>query len=105
MATAALLAAGGAMAPAVAASAAPTTQAPVTVGTHPTSRQRSHGAAVTELQRRLTALHYDVAGVDGDVGPATFHAVVNGLARDAKKPPALAGGFSLVQRWRWLATG
>lgn len=90
----ALLVAAGLAAPTTAASAAaPTTApskiAPVTVAAtgKPLLRQGSRGAAVTTLQRRLTALHYDVGGVDGIFGPSTHHAVVafqkvNGLARD-----------------------
>jgi hypothetical protein len=45
------------------------------------------GPDVRALQRRLTALHYDVAGVDGSFDYDTLHAVVafqkvNGLDRD-----------------------
>ncbi|SBT44715.1 L,D-transpeptidase family protein [Micromonospora narathiwatensis] len=66
-----------------------TSAAPVTLAAASQSvlRQGSKGTAVTTLQRRLTALHYDVGTVDGDFGPSTFHAVVafqkvNGLTRD-----------------------
>jgi peptidoglycan hydrolase-like protein with peptidoglycan-binding domain len=53
----------------------------------PTLRQGSRGSAVLTLQRRLTALHYDVGTVDGIFGPATYQGVVafqkvNGLGRD-----------------------
>lgn len=46
----------------------------------------SRGACVTTLQRRLVALHYDLAAPDGNFGPQTSHAVmafqkVNGLSR------------------------
>jgi N-acetylmuramoyl-L-alanine amidase len=54
---------------------------------NPVLRTGSHGAAVVRLQRRLTALHYDVGPIDGSFGPQTFHGVVafqkvNGLSRD-----------------------
>ncbi|MFE9955624.1 peptidoglycan-binding protein [Micromonospora sp. NPDC005299] len=72
-----------------ASAAGPTTGAAVTLAatSQPTLRQGSRGAAVTTLQTRLTALRYDVGGVDGIFGPSTHHAVVafqkvNGLARD-----------------------
>jgi N-acetylmuramoyl-L-alanine amidase len=59
----------------------------------PTLRLGSRGSAVTSLQNRLTALRYDVGGVDGVFGSATFHAVVafqkvNNLARDGIVGPA-----------------
>jgi peptidoglycan hydrolase-like protein with peptidoglycan-binding domain len=41
----------------------------------PTVRYGSRGATVTYLQQRLTALHYDVGGVDGVFGNNTLHAV------------------------------
>ena len=41
----------------------------------PILRLGSHGAAVVTLQQRLTALHYDVAGVDGVFGENTLHVV------------------------------
>ncbi|MFU8854185.1 L,D-transpeptidase family protein [Micromonospora sp. SL1-18] len=93
----ALLVAAGLAAPVTSASAAgPATSAPTAApvmtvaaatSSQPVLRQGSKGAAVTTLQRRLTALHYDVGGVDGAFGPSTFHAVVafqkvNGLSRD-----------------------
>ncbi|SCL48043.1 L,D-transpeptidase family protein [Micromonospora chersina] len=87
----ALLVAGLAV-PATAASAAPVAAngaAAVTLAAagQPTLRQGSRGAAVSALQARLTALRYDVGGIDGIFGPSTHHAVVafqkvNGLARD-----------------------
>ncbi|MEU5529047.1 L,D-transpeptidase family protein [Micromonospora chersina] len=73
------------------ASAAPAsaTGAAVTLAaaSQPMLRQGSRGAAVSALQARLTALRYDVGGVDGIFGPSTHHAVVafqkvNGLVRD-----------------------
>jgi N-acetylmuramoyl-L-alanine amidase len=59
----------------------------------PTLRQGSRGSAVTSLQRRLTALHYDLGTVDGVFGTETFHAVVafqkvNNLGRDGIVGPA-----------------
>ena len=67
------------------AATALTTQALAT--TQPVLRQGSRGTAVTNLQRRLAALHYDVGAADGIFGPSTYHAVVafqkvNGLTRD-----------------------
>src|SRR5262245_25846503 len=58
----------------------------------PVLRTGSRGAAVTTLQRRLVALHYDIGGVDGSFGSQTFHGVVafqkvNGLARDGVVGP------------------
>lgn len=52
-----------------------------------TLRSGMTGPDVRALQRRLTALHYDVAGVDGNFDFDTFHAVVafqkvQGLDRD-----------------------
>jgi Putative peptidoglycan binding domain/L,D-transpeptidase catalytic domain len=59
----------------------------------PTLRQGSRGSAVTSLQRRLTALHYDLGTVDGVFGAETFHAVVafqkvHNLGRDGIVGPA-----------------
>lgn len=59
----------------------------------PTLRQGSRGSAVTSLQRRLTALHYDLGPVDGVFGAETFHAVVafqkvHNLGRDGIVGPA-----------------
>ncbi|MCW3814004.1 L,D-transpeptidase family protein [Micromonospora sp. DR5-3] len=87
----ALLVAGLAVPATSASAAAPTTSTVATVTLAATSkpvlRQGSRGTAVSTLQRRLTALHYDVGGVDGIFGPSTHHAVVafqkvNGLTRD-----------------------
>ncbi|MFC0006351.1 L,D-transpeptidase family protein [Micromonospora siamensis] len=104
----ALATTGGLLLPVSTAQAAPRQQAPVVTQvatqvttelgatataryalatTQPTLRQGSRGAAVTTLQRRLAALHYDLGTIDGDFGPSTFHAVVafqkvNGLSRD-----------------------
>ncbi|MGY0003682.1 L,D-transpeptidase family protein [Micromonospora sp. I033] len=85
----ALLVAGLAVPATPAAAAGPTTGTTFTLAatSQPTLRQGSRGAAVTQLQTRLTALRYDVGGVDGIFGPSTHHAVVafqkvNGLARD-----------------------
>jgi peptidoglycan hydrolase-like protein with peptidoglycan-binding domain len=41
----------------------------------PTVRYGGQGADVTDLQQRLSALHYDVGGVDGVFGYNTMHAV------------------------------
>ncbi|MFG1609704.1 peptidoglycan-binding protein [Actinoplanes sp. NPDC049265] len=41
----------------------------------PTIRMGDRGAAVTYLQQRLTALRYDVGGVDGKFGSNTPHGV------------------------------
>jgi N-acetylmuramoyl-L-alanine amidase len=53
----------------------------------PVLRQGSSGAAVTYLQQRLVALHYDIGSVDGIFGSQTYHGVVafqkvNNLTRD-----------------------
>lgn len=66
--------------------AVPALTAAPAVGANPTLRQGSHGAAVLSLQRRLVALHYDLAAPDGTFGGQTYHAVVafqkvNGLSR------------------------
>jgi peptidoglycan hydrolase-like protein with peptidoglycan-binding domain len=58
-----------------------------TAAARPVLRQGSSGSAVTSLQRRLSALHYDVGPIDGQFGSQTFHAVVafqkvNNLGRD-----------------------
>ncbi|MFG3580495.1 L,D-transpeptidase family protein [Micromonospora chersina] len=73
----------------VATAPASATGAAVTLAAagQPMLRQGSRGAAVSALQARLTALRYDVGGVDGIFGPSTHHAVVafqkvNGLVRD-----------------------
>ncbi|MEU1837767.1 L,D-transpeptidase family protein [Micromonospora chersina] len=85
----ALLVAGLAVPATPASAAGPTTGVTVTLAaaSQPTLRQGSRGAAVSALQTRLTALRYDVGGVDGIFGPSTHHAVVafqkvNGLDRD-----------------------
>ncbi|MFG2107255.1 L,D-transpeptidase family protein [Micromonospora chersina] len=77
------------VAAAPASASGPATGAAVTLAaaSQPTLRQGSRGAAVSALQARLTALRYDVGGVDGIFGPSTHHAVVafqkvNGLVRD-----------------------
>ena len=66
--------------------AVPALTATPAAGAYPTLRQGSHGAAVLTLQRRLTALHYDMGSPDGTFGGQTYHAVVafqkvNGLSR------------------------
>lgn len=49
--------------------------APALAASRPTLQSGSSGAAVTALQRRLAALHYDVGAVDGAFGPSTLHGV------------------------------
>ncbi|MFR9775605.1 L,D-transpeptidase family protein [Micromonospora sp. MS34] len=78
----------------------------------PTLHQGARGAAVTTLQRRLTALHYDVGGVDGIFGPSTFHAVVafqkvNSLARDGIVGPRTWAALDhpVVPKPRYTHTG
>ena len=80
------MAAPAALLPATAAPAAALLPAALATS-QPTLRNGSRGAAVTTLQRRLVALHYDIGAVDGAFGPQTFHGVVafqkvNGLVRD-----------------------
>jgi peptidoglycan hydrolase-like protein with peptidoglycan-binding domain len=84
--------------PASASSAAATTASGAAHTTsaaaaRPTLKQGARGDAVVVLQYRLTALHYDVGGVDGVFGGDTFHAVVafqkvNNLGRDGVVGPA-----------------
>jgi N-acetylmuramoyl-L-alanine amidase len=61
------------------AAQAATARSPAAAGTvtaaQPTLRNGSRGAQVTRLQKRLVALHYDVAAVDGVFGHDTVHAV------------------------------
>lgn len=62
-------------------------QTSTTAAALPVLRQGSQGSAVVYLQRRLTALHYDVGPIDGIFGYSTYHGVVafqkvNGLVRD-----------------------
>jgi Putative peptidoglycan binding domain/L,D-transpeptidase catalytic domain len=58
----------------------------------PRLRLGDHGAAVLSLQRRLAALHYQIATPDGEFGSETHHAVVafqkvNHLDRDGVAGP------------------
>ena len=58
----------------------------------PTVKYGSHGSAVTYLQQRLVALHYDVGSVDGVLGYNTLHAVyafqkVQGISVDGVVGP------------------
>ena len=55
--------------------AAPALAGPPGLSGRPVLRPGSSGTAVTALQRRLAALHYDVGPVDGAFGPSTLHAV------------------------------
>lgn len=57
-------------------SAAASPAAALMAESQPTLRTGARGPAVVRLQDRLTALHYDVGGVDGIFGPNTYHAVV-----------------------------
>ncbi|MBY8874218.1 L,D-transpeptidase family protein [Micromonospora sp. PLK6-60] len=129
----ALAVAGSMFVPIGAAQAAPREQspaarqltAPVTTGVvttmnatatqalaQPTLKQGARGTAVTNLQRRLVALHYDVGAVDGDFGPSTFHAVVafqkvNGLGRDGVVGPKTWAALSkpVVPKPRYKHSG
>ena len=67
--------------------------APALAASRPVLRPGSSGAAVTALQRRLAALHYDVGRVDGTFGSSTLHGVcafqkVQGLGVDGVVGPA-----------------
>jgi peptidoglycan hydrolase-like protein with peptidoglycan-binding domain len=58
----------------------------------PTLSYGARGSAVVYLQQRLTALHYDVGGVDGVFGYSTLHAVyafqkVQGISVDGVVGP------------------
>jgi hypothetical protein len=77
-------------------------------------RSGSQGEAVTDLQRRLTALGYPLSA-DGIFGPATLAAVQrfqadNGLAADGivgqntskAVDAALASGSVIARLWRWV---
>jgi N-acetylmuramoyl-L-alanine amidase len=70
---------GAASAPAAPAVAAPAAASPTiaasAVAAWPTVKYGSHGSAVTHLQQRLIALHYDVGSVDGVFGNGTLHGV------------------------------
>ena len=84
---------------AVAGRAAAVPSAAVVAVAQPRLHSGSRGAAVTRLQRRLRALHYDVGTVDGVFGSETLHAVyafqkVQGLGIDGVVGPAT---------WRKLA--
>ena len=67
--------------------------APALTASRPRLQPGSTGAAVTALQRRLAALHYDVGPVDGRFGASTLHGVyafqkVQGLGIDGVVGPA-----------------
>jgi N-acetylmuramoyl-L-alanine amidase len=71
----------------VARAATTVRESSVTATVRPVLRMGSRGSAVTALQQRLTALHYDVGPIDGDFGSQTYHGVVafqkvNNLTRD-----------------------
>jgi peptidoglycan hydrolase-like protein with peptidoglycan-binding domain len=64
--------------------------------TLPTLSYGARGSAVVYLQQRLTALHYDVGGVDGVFGYSTLHAVyafqkVQGISVDGVVGPITWG--------------
>jgi N-acetylmuramoyl-L-alanine amidase len=96
--------------------AAPTvtalSQTSATVAALPTLRQGSRGSYVVYLQRRLTALRYDVGPIDGVFGYSTFHGVVafqkvNGLVRDGIVGPRTWAALSapLTPRPRYWHSG
>ena len=63
------------------------------VAAWPTVKYGSSGSAVTYLQQRLAALHYDVGSADGAFGGNTLHAVyafqkVQGISVDGVVGPA-----------------
>ena len=62
-------------APAGAATATRPSSLTTAAATRPTVHSGSRGTNVRYLQQRLTALHYDVGGVDGIFGTNTLHAV------------------------------
>lgn len=69
------------------AAAAPAAPASAVAAPRPVLRQGSTGYWVSNLQRRLHGLGYDVGTMDGQFGPQTFHGVVafqkvNNLGRD-----------------------
>lgn len=83
----------------VGAAPAAATSTLVATTSQPVLRQGSRGSAVTYLQRRLTALHYDVGPIDGIFGYSTHHGVlafqkVNGLVRDGIVGPQTWGALA-----------
>lgn len=84
----------------------------VTTTAMPTLRLGSRGSAVTYLQRRLAALHYDVGSIDGIFGSSTYHGVVafqkvNSLTRDGIVGPRTWGALDrpLIPRPRYSHSG
>ncbi|WP_176731793.1 L,D-transpeptidase family protein [Micromonospora rhizosphaerae] len=84
----------------------------VTTTSQPVLRQGSRGTAVTNLQRRLAALHYDVGPIDGIFGPSTYHGVVafqkvNNLTRDGIVGPQTWGALArpVIPRPRYTHSG
>ncbi|WP_200210458.1 L,D-transpeptidase family protein [Micromonospora coerulea] len=80
--------------------------------TRPVLRQGSRGTAVTTLQRRLAALHYDVGPIDGIFGPSTYHGVVafqkvNNLVRDGIVGPITWGALDrpLIPKPKYYHSG
>jgi N-acetylmuramoyl-L-alanine amidase len=64
----------------------------LTMATQPVLQLGSRGTAVTQLQQRLAALHYDIGTIDGAFGSQTYHGVVafqkvNNLSRDGVVGP------------------
>ena len=100
--------------PAGIATAAPAAgSAPALAATvQPVLRLGSRGTAVIQLQRRLTALHYDVGPVDGSFGSQTLHGViafqkVNSLVRDGIVGPRTWAALAhpvIPHPRRWLSS-
>lgn len=87
-------------------------QAFATTTAQPVLRQGSRGTAVTNLQRRLAALHYDVGPIDGIFGPSTHHGVVafqkvNNLTRDGIVGPQTWGALArpLIPKPKYTHSG
>src|SRR5688572_24200673 len=88
-----LVASAGPATPSAPAAAETSDASLASAAARPTLRQGARGAAVTSLQRRLTALHYDLGTADGVFGGETYHAVVafqkvHNLGRDGVVGPA-----------------
>ena len=59
------------------------------------------GDDVKELQKGLTAMHYDIgkSGADGDFGPATRSAVVGFQRKNGLEPDGIFGPLS-YEKWK-----
>ncbi|HWD47212.1 MAG TPA: L,D-transpeptidase family protein [Actinomycetota bacterium] len=82
-----------------------------TAASRPTLRYGSRGTHVVYLQQRLTALRYDVGGVDGIFGASTLHGVyafqkVQGIGVDGVVGPVTWGRLAspVVPRARYSRT-